>query len=120
MAYDEDLAERMRGLLATRTGPGEVTEMRMFGGLAFCVGGHMAVCVGNLEEAMVRVEKDATAELLAATPARPMVMQGRELAGWVCLAVADVADDDVLAPWVDRGLATARALPPKAPGKRAR
>lgn len=110
MAIDEDLAERMRGLVAERTGVGTVTERRMFGGLAFLVEGHMAVCVSGEDGIMVRVARPETDDLIATTAAEPMVMRGRPLQGWVTVAPADVADDDALAAWVDRGLETVRRL----------
>src|SRR5262245_55304020 len=90
----------------------DVTERRMFGGLAFLVAGDMAIGASGQGGAMVRVGPDAHDELVASTPAEPMEMRGRPMRGWLRIASADLAGDE-LAPWVARGVATARALPPK-------
>lgn len=112
MAFDEDLATRVRGLVAERTEAGTVAEKRMFGGLAFMVDGHMATCVSGQGGIMVRVDRAATDDLVASTAAEPMIMRGKPMAGWVRVATADVADDVSLTPWVERGLETVRGLPP--------
>ena len=110
MAYDEALADRVRGILA---GEGDLIERRMFGGLAFLIGGNMAVGVSGQGGLMVRVGADASARLAATTAAEPMLMRGREMTGWLRVA-ADALDDDAeLAVWVERGADVARALPPK-------
>ena len=110
MAYDEDLAARVRTLL---DGEPEVTEKRMFGGLAFLVGGHMAVAVSGQGGLMVRVDPDETDALLEAPGTRPMEMRGKALDGWVLLEPSAIEADDDLAAWVARGTAYARSLPPK-------
>jgi len=110
MAYDEDLAERIRELLATTAG---VDEKRMFGGLAFLVHGHMAVCVSGAGGLMVRVPAEDTAALLTRAHVEPMVMAGRETRGWIRVAAAGVTTKRRLQPWVDRGVGYASTLPPK-------
>ena len=110
MAYDEALAERIRAL--TDDEPG-LTEKQMFGGLAFLVGGNMAVGASGQGGLLVRVDPDETDSLLETTAAEPMVMRGRSMAGWVRVAADDVATDAELGPWVERGVAFARSLPPK-------
>lgn len=109
MAYDEDLAARLRDALAAEP---DVEEKRMFGGLAFLLAGHMAVCAGSRSDLMVRVARDDTDALVATTEAEPMEMRGRPMRGWVTVAAAAL-DDAALDAWVARGVATARALPPK-------
>ena len=110
MAYDEELAERIRAVLAGRAG---VTERPMFGGLAFLVGGNMAVAAIGQGGLMVRADPEESERLVASTPARLMEMRGREMRGWLRLDAADVADGAVLADWVERGAGYAATLPPK-------
>jgi hypothetical protein len=110
MAYDEDLAGRVRELLA----PGErFTEQKMFGGLAFLIGGNMAVAVSGQGGLMVRVDRDDTEALLAKPHARPFEMRGREMRGWVRVDPEGVRTKRQLEPWVRRGVSYARTLPPK-------
>jgi TfoX/Sxy family transcriptional regulator of competence genes len=111
MAYDEELADRIR-LLAAADGAA-VSEKRMFGGLAFLVGGHMAVAASGQGGILVRVDPAESDELVRTTPATVAVMRGREMAGWLRVASADVAEDEQLAPWVRRGVGHAGSLPPK-------
>jgi TfoX/Sxy family transcriptional regulator of competence genes len=106
MAYDEELAERIRELVA---GEPRVTEKKMFGGLAFLVGGNMAVAASGQGGLLVRVDPEESEALVASSAARPMEMRGREMAGWLRV---DPPDDE-LAGWVERGVAFARSLPPK-------
>jgi TfoX/Sxy family transcriptional regulator of competence genes len=87
--------------------------MRMFGGLAFLIGGNMAVAASGQGGLLVRVDPDETDSLLASTPALPFEMRGRSMLGWLRVDSDDVADDEELAPWVERGVAYARSLPPK-------
>jgi TfoX/Sxy family transcriptional regulator of competence genes len=110
MAYDEDLAHRIRELVA---GAPDVTEQRMFGGLAFLAGGNMAVAVSGQGALMVRVDPEETAALLAEPHARPMEMRGRELRGWLLVDDDGVRAAPQLEPWVERGFAYARSLPAK-------
>lgn len=109
MAYDEELAARIRDLLADETG---VAEKKMFGGLAFLVHGNMAVAASGQGGLLVRVDPAESAELVATTPATEMEMRGRSMAGWLRLESADVENDELVA-WVNRGLAYARSLPAK-------
>ena len=110
MAYDDELANRVRELLAAESG---VTEMKMFGGLAFLVAGNMSVAVSGRGGLMVRFDpKDGDA--LAAEPhARPFEMRGRPLQGWLRVDPEGLRTKRQLEPWVRRGVAYARSLPPK-------
>lgn len=110
MAYDEELAERIRALLADEPG---LEEKRMFGGLAFLIHGNMAVGASGQGGALVRVDPVDGEELVASTNARPMEMRGRQMQGWLRVEADDLRTDDELAPWVERGAAYARSLPPK-------
>jgi hypothetical protein len=110
VAYDEDLANRIRELLAGQTG---VTEMKMFGGLAFLIGGNMAVAASGQGGLLVHVDPDEGDALIAKTPARPMEMRGREMAGWLRVDHGDVTTKRQLAKWVGLGTAYARSLPAK-------
>ena len=116
MAYDEQVAARIRALVAQEDGLG---EMEMFGGLAFLIDGNMAVGVMSQGGLMVLVAKEDTQDLLRTTSARPFEMRGRPTRGWLRVDAADVESDDDLAVWVGRGVAHARSLPPK-PGSGAR
>lgn len=110
MAYDEQLAERVRDELA---GEGNLTERRMFGGLALMIEGNMAVGVSGQGGLMLRVPPEQTAELAERPGASAMVMQGREAKGWLRVEAGAVADDEALRRWVGIGLAHVRTLPPK-------
>ncbi|MGB0098890.1 MAG: TfoX/Sxy family protein [Nocardioides sp.] len=110
MAYDEQLAERIRALLL---GEPALTERRMFGGLAFLVAGNMAVAAGGQGRLMVRFDPERTAELLAEPHTDPFVMPGRRMKGWLQIEPLGFASDDDLERWVGIGLSRARALPPK-------
>ncbi len=110
MAYDEDLANRIRELIAADA---DVTEKRMFGGLAFLVGGHMSVAASREGGLMVRVDPEKTDALLGKPHTRPFVMRGRELEGWLRVDPAGLDTKRQLEPWVERGVAYARSLPPK-------
>lgn len=110
MAYDDELAARIRALIAGQAG---LTEKKMFGGLAFLVGGNMAVAASGQGGLLVRVDPDESDSLVAATNAEVMVMRGRGMRGWLRVGAADVSTDDALAEWVARGTAYAHSLPPK-------
>ncbi|MEV6278395.1 TfoX/Sxy family protein [Nocardia sp. NPDC051832] len=110
MAYDEELAERIRELV--EPGP-HLVEKKMFGGLAFLVSGHMAVAASGKGGLLVRVDPKEEDDLLAADYVDIMVMGGREAHGWLRVTPEAVDDDEVLREWVDRGVAYARSLPPK-------
>ena len=110
MPYDEDLADRLRELLAGESG---VIEKRMFGGLAFLVGGHMAVGASGRGGLMVRVDPEETARLVGRPHVEPFEMRGRPVKGWLRVAADGVRTKRQLEPWVKRGVAYARSLPPK-------
>jgi TfoX/Sxy family transcriptional regulator of competence genes len=110
MAYDEDLANRIRELVA---GEGDVTEQRMFGGLAFLIRGNMAVAASGQGGLMVRVDPDGTEALLAKPHAQPFEMRGRGMQGWLRVDDEGVRTKRQLEPWVKRGVAYARSLPAK-------
>jgi TfoX/Sxy family transcriptional regulator of competence genes len=110
MAYDEMLADRIRALLADESA---LTEKKMFGGLAFLVGGNMAVAASGQGGILVRVDPSESDELVGTSPARPMEMRGRQMQGWLRLDADDVRTDEALSSWVDRGVSFARSLPAK-------
>jgi TfoX/Sxy family transcriptional regulator of competence genes len=110
MAYDEDLANRIRELLAAESG---VTEKKMFGGLAFLIGGHMAVAASGQGGLMVRVDPEETDTLAAKPHAGPFEMRGRAMQGWLRVTAEGVRTKRQLEPWVKRGVAYVRSLPPK-------
>jgi TfoX/Sxy family transcriptional regulator of competence genes len=110
MAYDENLADRVRELIAVNEA---FTEQRMFGGLAFLIGGNMAVAVVGQGGLMVRVDRGDTEALVAKPHARPFEMRGREMKGWVRVDPEGVRTKRQLEPWVRRGVSYARSLPPK-------
>ena len=110
MAYDEELARRIRELVG---GGPEVTEKKMFGGLAFMVGGNMAIGASGQGGILVRVDPDQSDALVATTSAQLMEMRGRSMQGWLRVDSDDVSSDDELRQWVDRGVAYARSLPAK-------
>src|SRR5438093_583892 len=110
MAYDEDLADRIRELLAGEKG---LTEQKMFGGLAFLIGGHMAVAASGQGGILVRVDPAASDKLVSTTKAEPMVMRGRAMEGWLHVDAENVREKRQLAKWVERGVTYARSLPAK-------
>ena len=110
MAYDEDLAARVRAHVSGEAG---VTEKKMFGGLAFLIEGNMAVGVSGQGGILVRVDPDESDALVASTPAQLMEMRGRSMRGWLRVGSEDVAGDAELTTWVERGTTYARSLPSK-------
>ena len=110
MAYDEDLAERIRELTDAESG---ITEKKMFGGLAFLVHGNMAVAVSGQGGILVRVDPDESPALIQKTGAYPMEMRGRQMRGWLRVDAGDVKTKAQLSKWVRRGIAYARSLPAK-------
>jgi TfoX/Sxy family transcriptional regulator of competence genes len=105
MAYDEALAARVRDLVAEHGVP---EEKRMFGGLAFMLHGHMAVCVSGQGGLLLYVGEEAMPALLSEHVA-PMVMGGRESRTWVRVAPDALGTDDQLAEWIGRGVEGAKA-----------
>lgn len=110
MAYDENLANEIRELVASERG---VEEKRMFGGLAFLVNGNMSVAVSGQGGLLVRVSADDLDEALQRAHVSPMVMAGRDVRGWVRVDAAGVRTRRQLQSWVTRGVGYARSLPPK-------
>jgi TfoX/Sxy family transcriptional regulator of competence genes len=110
VAYDEDLANRVRELMADEDG---VVEKKMFGGLAFLIGGNMSVSVSGQGGLMLRVEPSETEAIVAKPHASRMVMRGREMDGWVRVDVDGIKTKRQLERWVERGVTYARSLPPK-------
>ncbi|MEG3616568.1 MULTISPECIES: TfoX/Sxy family protein [Isoptericola] len=108
MAYDEELADRVRESLSPRDG---LTERKMFGGIAFMLSGNMAAGVLR-DELMVRVGPDGYDAALA-DGAAPMTMGERTMGGFVTVGADQVADPATLDAWVARGADHAAALPPK-------
>jgi TfoX/Sxy family transcriptional regulator of competence genes len=109
VAYDEALAERIRDLLAPRT---DLTERKMFGGIAFMVGGNMAIGVLG-DDLIVRLDPADAERALAEPHVRPMDFTGRPMKGMVFVEPAATATDDHLAGWVDAGADFAASLPSK-------
>jgi hypothetical protein len=110
VAYDEELADRIRTLLRDEA---NLREQKMFGGLAFLIGGHMAVAASGGGGVMIRVDPDVSDNLVASTNARLMEMGGRSMRGWLLVGAPDVATGEQLAGWIERGASYARSLPPK-------
>ena len=110
MAYDEELAGRIRELVADEPA---LTEKKMFGGLAFLVGGNMAVAASGQGGLMVRVDPAESDALVESSAARLVVMRGREMRGWLRVDTEDLRTKKELAAWVTRGVRFARTLPAK-------
>ena len=110
MAYDQELAERIRRLIGSDP---DLTEKKMSGGLAFLIRGNMAIAASSQGGAMVGVDPRESAALVAASAASVMKMRGRSMPGWLHVSSDDLRTDDDLAAWVDRGTGYARSLPPK-------
>jgi TfoX/Sxy family transcriptional regulator of competence genes len=110
MAYDEDLAHRVRTRLAEQDG---ITEKAMFGGLAFLLDGNMAVGITSTGELMVRVGADGEGEALADPHARPFDMTGRPMKGWILVERAGIETETELNAWVRQGVEFAHGLPAK-------
>jgi TfoX/Sxy family transcriptional regulator of competence genes len=110
MPYDEELANRVRELIGNEP---SLTEKKMFGGLAFLVGGNMAVGASGQGGLLVRVDPEQSDSLVAETNARPMEMRGRQMQGWLRVDTEDVRSQGALAKWVELGTTYARSLPPK-------
>ncbi len=109
MAYDEDLADRVRALVAGREG---VREQKMFGGLAFMLKGNMACGILG-SELVVRVGRESLEDALSQPHSRPFDMTGRPMRNFVYVAAEGIAADEGLADWAGRGIAYAQSLPAK-------
>ena len=114
VAYDEELANRVRELVA---GEAEITEKKMFGGLAFLVAGNMAVAVSGQGGLMVRFDPEQAEALEARPHTRPFEMRGRPLQGWLRIDDEGLRTKRQLEPWVRRGVEYARSLPAKRPAR---
>jgi TfoX N-terminal domain len=110
MAYDEELANRLREVLQGEPG---LTEKRMFGGLAFLIGGNMAVSASGQGGLLLRVDPAQTDVLSGEPEVRRFEMRGREMDGWLRVDVAALDTDDDLRRWVSHGVTYARSLPAK-------
>lgn len=110
MAYDEQLAERIRDLLLGEPG---TTERKMFGGLGFMIEGHMAVAAASSGNLMVRADPADAEAWTDGEHVNPMVMRGRETRGWLLVDAEGLDSDDVLELWVGRGVAYVQTLPAK-------
>jgi hypothetical protein len=110
MAYDEVLATRIRDLI----GPDpELTEKKMFGGLAFLIRGHMAISASGQGGVLVHADPAQADDLVATTACTVAVMRGHEMPGWLRVSADHLSTDDELSPWVELGIAHARSLKPK-------
>jgi TfoX N-terminal domain len=110
VAYDEALADRIRELVGNER---NLTEQKMFGGLAFMIGGNMAIAASGQAGILVRADPAESDQLVATTKARPMEMRGRQMAGWLRVDSDDVATKSELAKCVEIGTGYARSLPAK-------
>ena len=110
MPYDTDLADRLREMLS---GQSDITEKRMFGGVAFMQAGHMVVGASSKGGLLLRVDPAQTESLMADPQAEPFEMRGRSMSGWLRIDIDGSATDSELSRWIDHGLAYVRTLPPK-------
>ena len=110
MAYDEQLADRIREQLAGQPG---LTEQKMFGGLAFLVGGNMAIAASGQGGILVRADPAQSERLVATTEAEEMEMRGRQMAGWLRVGDEHVRTEAELSRWVEIGVGYAGSLPAK-------
>jgi len=110
MAYDAALADRIRELVV---GESDLTEKKMFGGLAFLIGGNMAVAASGQGGVLVRVDPAQSDTLVATTNARVMEMRGRSMQGWLRVDPEHLGTKRQLAKWVELGTTYARSLPAK-------
>ena len=110
MAYDEDLAERIREVVAGESG---LTEKKMFGGLAFLINGHMAVAASGRGGLLLRCDPAETEKWVAKPHAARMAMRGREMDGWLRIDAPAIASTAKLKNWVRVGVDYAGSLPAK-------
>ncbi|MCW2810090.1 MAG: hypothetical protein JWP61_548 [Friedmanniella sp.] len=110
MAYDKELADRLRELLGAEP---DLTEKAMFGGLAFLVAGHMAVAASGQSGLMLRADPESSETLLLDPRVSRFQMRGRAMAGWLLVQVDPTTSDADLGRWVESGVAYVRTLPPK-------
>jgi TfoX N-terminal domain len=110
MAYDEELANRIREVVQDERG---LTEQRMFGGLAFLIGGNMAVSAVSRGGLLLRIDPATTETRVGESHVRRFEMRGREMDGWLHVGAEAIETDDELRRWVGYGVTYARSLPPK-------
>ncbi len=110
MPYDEQLAARIRTFFTDTSG---LTEKKMFGGIGWMIGGHLAAGAHKDGTLMIRCAKDDWADWVEAPGAGPMVQRGRSMSGWILVQADSVATRDALESWLERGRAYAAGLPPK-------
>jgi TfoX/Sxy family transcriptional regulator of competence genes len=110
MAYDEDLVNRLRELLADEDA---VTEKKMFGGFAFLLRGHMSVCASRNGGLLARIDPADTDRFLARPHVALRQMGGRTMAGWLTVEPAALTTESELAAWVERSVSFVKSLPPK-------
>ena len=110
MAYDEELAERIRVLLVDEPA---MNEKKMFGGLGFMLDGNMAFGASSMGGLMVRIDPEDSDELVARPGAGFFEMKGRTMGGWLHIAGEDLAEDEILSDWLSIGIDFAASLPPK-------
>ena len=110
MAYDVELADRIREVVEVEPG---ISERRMFGGLAFLVNGNMAVSASSQGGLLLRIDPAQAEALVDQVHVRRFEMRGREMDGWLRVDVDLLETDDQLRRWVNHGLTYARSLAPK-------
>jgi TfoX/Sxy family transcriptional regulator of competence genes len=110
MAYDEKLANRIREQVAGESG---LAEQKMFGGLAFLIGGNMAIAASGQGGVLVHADPEDSDRLVATTEAQLMEMRGNQMRGWLRVDAEHVRTKRQLAKWVELGTAYARSLPAK-------
>ena len=101
MPFDIEMAQRIRDMLASEP---LVEERKMFGGLAFLIGGHMTVVASSKGGLMIRADPAMAADLVATTGAEYVIMRGKQMRGWLHLSAADVETERDLASWVNQAV----------------
>jgi hypothetical protein len=110
VAYDEDLANRIRELIGAEP---DLTEQKMFGGLAFLIGGNMSVAASGQGGLLLRCDPEETDALISQPHVSRFEMRGRAMDGWLRVDPEAVETPDELKRWVQVGVDYARSLPPK-------
>jgi TfoX/Sxy family transcriptional regulator of competence genes len=110
MAYDVELADRIRAVVQAEPG---LTERRMFGGLAFLIQGNMAVSASSQGGLLLRIDPAETESLISEPHVRRFEMRGRKMDGWLRVDAEAVETDDDLQGWIRHGVTYARSLPSK-------
>ena len=110
MVFDPIIAERIREAVASEP---DVSERKMFGGLAFLLRGNMAMAASSKGGLMIRTDPATASGLVDESPAEYVEMSGRQLQGWLHLGAVDIESDHQLAIWINRALDYATTLPSK-------